>query len=368
MWLTIFFLILEGKYKHIVKQIKVAVVILNWNGKKYLEKFLPILYERTPLNIEESGIETEIIVADNASTDDSIEFLQKVYPNLQLIINSKNYGFAQGYNEALQQVEADYFVLLNSDVEVSDNWVEPIIRLMEEDTTIAAAQPKILSYDRRNEFEYAGGAGGYIDFLGYPFCRGRIFSVVEQDKGQYDDNCEIFWATGAAMFVRAGLYKKHGGLDNDFFAHMEEIDFCWRMKNYGYKIIYCADSVVYHIGGGTLNKTSPFKTYLNFRNNLSLLYKNLPTRRFVFVFFIRMFLDLAAALMLMLSSSVKDFLAVCKAYRDFFKISAKNRKKKILLVQHKILPQMYKGSIVLGYYLCRLRYFSKIKIKGNSKK
>ena len=244
---------------------KTAVVILNWNGKKFLEQFLPYV-------IKHSSSDAEVIVADNASNDDSVEFLKNNYPEIQIINNNENGGFSKGYNEALSKIDAEYYVLLNSDIEVTENWIKPIIDLMDSDKSIAVCQPKLRSYHQKEMFEYAGAAGGFIDKYGYPFCRGRIFNSIEVDNGQYDDTCEVFWATGAAMFVRAELYHKFGGLDNDFFAHMEEIDFCWRLKNEGYKIMYCADSVVYHVGGGTLPKNSSRKTFLNFRNNFNLLY------------------------------------------------------------------------------------------------
>ena len=248
---------------------KVAVVILNWNGRHIIEKFLPSVVTNT------AG-EAEVIVADNGSTDDSLAFLAEHYPTLRTIALDKNYGFAGGYNRALAQVEADYYVLLNDDVECTPNWGSPVIEMMEADSEIAVAQPKLLMYDQKDTFEYAGGAGGFIDRFGYPFCRGRMFNTLEQDHGQYDDARQVFWATGAAMFVRSNVWHQLGGLDDDFFAHMEEIDFCWRAKNAGHKIAYCPRSVLYHVGGGTLPKSSPMKTMLNFRNNLSMLYKNLP--------------------------------------------------------------------------------------------
>ena len=246
-----------------------AVVILNWNGKHMMEKFLPSVTAHT------SG-DAEVIIADNGSTDDSIEFLHTHYPDLRIIQLDQNYGFAEGYNRALAQIEADYYVLLNDDVEVTPHWVEPVIEQMQQNPLTAICQPKLLMYDQRDTFEYAGAAGGFIDRYGYPFCRGRLFDVVEKDHGQYDDPCEIFWASGAAMFVRADVWHQLGGLDGDFFAHMEEIDFCWRAKNKGYRVEYCPKSAIYHVGGGTLPKSNPRKTFLNFRNNLSMLYKNLP--------------------------------------------------------------------------------------------
>jgi len=261
----------------------VAVVILNWNGKKFLEKFLPSV-------VSNSG-DAEIIMADNNSSDDSISFMAINYPNIRIIKNSENGGFAKGYNDALKQIKSDYYILLNSDIEVTPNWIDPLFDLMENDSMIAACQPKLRSYYQQDEFEYAGAAGGFIDKWGYPFCRGRIFGHLEKDEAQYENVEEVFWATGAAMFVRAKYFWEVGGLDEDFFAHMEEIDLCWRLKNKGYKIMVHPQSVVFHVGGGTLPKNSPTKTYLNFRNNFYLLYKNLPKKRFKRVFIFRLIWD-----------------------------------------------------------------------------
>jgi len=269
-------------------KIKVAVVILNWNGRKFLEKFLP--------SVTKNSIGAEVIIADNASTDDSVDFMKENYPELRLIINSSNSGYAGGYNEALAQINAEYYVLLNSDIEVGENWVMPIIEEMDKNPEIGAAQPKLIAYYQKDEFEYAGAAGGFIDKYGYPFCRGRLFNSLEKDTEQYNDNTEIFWASGAAMFVRANAFHKVGGLDNDFFAHMEEIDLCWRLKLSGYKIMAIPKSIVYHVGGGTLPKNSSRKTYLNFRNNFALLFKNLPKNRLWKVFIARLVLDGVAAI------------------------------------------------------------------------
>jgi len=331
---------------------KVAVVILNWNGRKFLEKFLPSV-------LANSADVADIIIADNASTDSSIEFLQDNYPQLRIITNRTNGGFACGYNEALAEVEAEYYVLLNSDIEVTKNWIEPVIKLMESDASIAACQPKLRSYHEREKFEYAGAAGGFIDEYGYPFCRGRIFQHIETDNGQYDDAVEIFWATGACMFVKAELYKQFGGFDEDFFAHMEEIDFCWRLKNGGYKIMYCPDSVVYHVGGGTLPKKSSHKTYLNFRNNLSLLYKNLPSHLLLPVFAVRFPLDGIAALKFLIDGGFADFSAVMRAhfyfYRHFFYIRRKRHK-----ITQSMVHGIYKGNLVKEYYIDKIRLFSEL--------
>ena len=266
---------------------KVAVVILNWNGVRHLSQFLPSVVASTWANLE-------IVVGDNASKDGSIEFLKK-YPEIKVICNDQNYGFTGGYNKVLKQVSADYYILLNSDVEVNPGWIEPVISLMESNPLIAAAAPKIKSYAERNHFEHAGAAGGFIDSFGYPFCRGRMFYEIEEDKGQYDESGEVFWASGAALFIKKQCWDEANGFDDRFFAHMEEIDLCWRLKNMGYKIMYCAASTVYHVGGGTLNTENPLKTYLNFRNNLLLLKNNLSFGRSVFVIGVRFWMDLACA-------------------------------------------------------------------------
>ena len=289
-----------------------AVVILNWNGKHMLERFLPSVTAHTTGN-------AEVVIADNGSTDDSLTFLQEHYPTLRVIKMDKNYGFAEGYNRALAQIEADYYVLLNDDVEVTPYWIEPVIAQMQQHPDTAICQPKLLMYDQRDTFEYAGGAGGFIDKYGYPFCRGRLFTTLEQDQGQYNDAREIFWASGAAMFVRADVWKKLGGLDGEFFAHMEEIDFCLRAKNAGYRVEYCPQSVVYHVGGGTLPKSNPRKTYLNFRNNMALLYKNLPQRRLIWVMLCRVVLDYVAAFKFLLEGKPKEFKAVAQAHHAFYR-------------------------------------------------
>jgi GT2 family glycosyltransferase len=339
---------------------KVAIVILNWNGEHFLEKFLPTLIKNTT----QEGV--EIIVADNASTDNSIKFLQENFPQIRIIQNGTNEGFAGGYNTALKQVEAKYYVLLNSDIEVTPQWVEPIIKLMDSDKNIAAVQPKILSYYEKQKFEYAGAAGGFIDKYGYPFCRGRIFSSIEADQKQYDDLCEVFWATGAALFVRANLYHSLGGLDADFFAHQEEIDFCWRAKNNNYKIMYCPTSTIYHIGGGTLPKSSARKTYLNFRNNYALIYKNLQKNKFKKVFLMRILLDFIAALSFLAKGNLKEFSAVFKAVRNFYKMRKKNKQQWDALVRKENAGQIYNRSIVFKYYFGRLKKFSDILPKNFS--
>jgi GT2 family glycosyltransferase len=338
---------------------KIAIVILNWNGKNYLEKFLPKV-------IETSRDIADVYVADNGSTDDSVNFLRMSFPLVKLIEHAKNLGFSKGYNRALNQIEADYYVLLNSDIEVTENWIEPIIDLMSGDTTIAACQPKIRSYYQRSKFEYAGAAGGFIDRYGFPFCRGRIFQAIEVDNGQYDDVAEIFWATGACLFVRAKLYHEAGGLDEDFFAHMEEIDLCWRFKHMGYKVMYCGQSVVYHIGGGSLNKSSPVKTYLNIRNNSTLLYKNLLQHQLVRVFFARFFLDMMASFKFLVDGGFKHFAAVARAHIGFYFSYKKNRVKRSK-IKHREVSQIYNGNIAFDHFFRRKKRFSQLDEKRFSR-
>lgn len=333
---------------------KVAVVILNWNGRKFLEKFLP--------SVIEFSKNVEIIVADNASSDDSLQFMQSSYPEIRIIKNNENGGFAKGYNDALSQVEADYYVLLNSDIEIRNPWIEPIIELMESDESIGACQPKLRSYHEPHLFEYAGAAGGYIDEFGYPFCRGRVFNNIEEDKGQYDDIAEVFWATGACMFVKSKAYWQVGGLDNDFFAHMEEIDLCWRLKNAGYKIMVNPQSVVYHVGGGTLPKNSPRKTFLNFRNNFFLLYKNLTRTKFYYVFIVRLLLDGVAGLKFLVEGNYKDTFAVVKAHIHFYAAIGKNSIKRKAIKQ-KNVSCVYSGNIVGKHYINGVKKFSDLEIK-----
>lgn len=323
---------------------KVAVVILNYNGRKFLEQFLPNLIANCDPAI------FEVIVADNASTDDSVAFMREHFPSIRLIINGSNGGFATGYNLALRQVEAEYYVLLNSDIEVTPHWIEPIIELMDSDPKIAACQPKILSYYHREQFEYAGACGGFIDKYGYPFCRGRVFQTLENDEGQYDTPMEVFWATGACMFVRAGLYHQMGGLDDSFFAHMEEIDLCWRLKNAGFKVFCCPQSKVYHIGGGTLPKNSPRKTYLNFRNNLSLLFKNLPEGHVAPVIAYRIVLDWVAAAKFFCEGCFADSRMVFKAHFDFYR-RIKALKESRRSTKHQKVSRVYQHNIVFDNVL-----------------
>ncbi len=328
-----------------------AVVILNFNGKAFLEKYLPVVIQHS------EG--AEIVVADNGSKDGSVKFLKSHFPRVRLLENKENLGFAGGYNWALAQVKAQFYVLLNSDIEVTPGWLDPLVGLMKSDETIAACQPKIRSVFRKNYFEYAGASGGFIDKLGYPFCRGRIFEEVEKDTGQYDDAREVFWATGACMVVRAKVYHQLGGLDADFFAHMEEIDFCWRAKNKGYKIMVQPKSVVYHVGGGTLPKNSPRKTYLNFRNNFMLLYKNLPANRLWKVLIIRLFLDGLAGIRFLLQGQVENMTAIIKAHFYFYGHLKSLKHKRIALRQNPV-SGVYRGSLVYLYFFKTVRKFDEL--------
>jgi hypothetical protein len=330
--------------------LKAAVVILNWNGRKFLEKFLPGV-------IRHSAGFAEVIVADNDSRDGSVAFLEEAHPEVRVIRFPKNYGFAGGYNKAFGLIEADYYILLNSDIEVTEDWISPVIRLMESDPGIAACQPKILSYHEPANFEYAGAAGGFIDRYGYPFCRGRIFQVLEEDQGQYDDDTEVFWATGACMFVRASCFREAGGFDEEFFAHMEEIDFCWRMRNMGYRIMVCPGSKIYHIGGGTLPKNNAQKTYLNIRNNIIMLYKNLEPCRLFPVFTTRFFLDAVAAVKFLLDGGFPDLWAVFRAHSYFWRNLRRLRSKRKIL-PHLPVRKIYQGNIVAEHYLRRIKHFS----------
>ncbi|MCD9855241.1 glycosyltransferase family 2 protein [Epilithonimonas sp. JDS] len=288
----------------------VAIAILNWNGKNWLEKFLP--------SVIKYSYDAEIYVIDNASSDDSVQFLKSNFPSVKVIQNQSNSGFAAGYNEGLKSITADIYCLLNSDVEVTDQWISPITKLFSENQNIAAIQPKILDFNQKNKFEFAGAGGGLIDNLGYPYCRGRVFENIEFDNGQYDDETEIFWASGCSLFIRSEDFWKMNGFDERFFAHQEEIDLCWRLKNEGRKIYYCGKSTVYHVGGGTLKKENPEKTYLNFRNNLSMMLKNLPSSKVFFILFFRLHLDGYAAFYLAYKNGWKFLWAVLKAHVYFY--------------------------------------------------
>ncbi|UKJ06324.1 glycosyltransferase family 2 protein [Solitalea lacus] len=331
-------------------QPRVAVVILNWNGKRFLEQFLPSIIQSTYKNLE-------IIVGDNASTDGSVEYVKTNFPQVTVLINDQNYGYAGGYNHILARVHADYFVLLNSDIEVTPNWIEPIIEQMESDELIAIAQPKLKDFNRKDYFEYAGAAGGYLDYLGYPFCRGRIFDSIEKDEGQYESSSEIFWASGAAMFIKKKYFDLVGGLDADLFAHMEEIDLCWRLKNQGFKVVYCPNSEVYHVGGGTLQAESPFKTYLNFRNNLAILCKNLPSGNVFGVLFIRFWLDLLAWFKFIAEGKLKHAISINKAHTHFL-LDLKKWTRKRTKVQMPNTNGFWKSSIVWAYFAQKKKVFT----------
>lgn len=332
----------------------VAVVVLNWNGKSLLEQFMPSVVKSVYPNLQ-------LIVGDNASTDDSVAFLHANYPDVRVIVNDHNYGFAEGYGKILEQVEADYYVLLNSDVEVPENWIQPVIDAMEMDGKIAVAQPKIKWQKNKTQFEYAGAAGGYLDLHCFPFCRGRLFDTVEIDTNQYDSQEEIFWASGAALFIRSKCWKEVGGLDPDFFAHMEEIDLCWRLKNLGYKVIYCPDAEVYHVGGGTLNANNPYKTYLNFKNNLVIMQKNLPLSDAYSRIFIRMSLDFIAWMHFLLQGKPDFAWAINKAHTHFLLNLSRNGKKRaarqIDFLKH---SGQYKSSVVWAYFIKKIRFFSQL--------
>ena len=336
---------------------KVAVVILNWNGKHFLEQFLDKLIDSCPTEW------SEVIIADNDSTDDSMSFLAQNYPNIRTIQFDKNHGFTGGYNKALQQIEAEYYVLLNSDVETTENWLHSLVDFMDTHPNYAAVQPKIKSFAQKDYFEYAGAAGGFIDQFGYPFCRGRILDTVEKDTGQYDDICDIFWATGACLFIRSKDWHEMRGLDDHFFAHMEEIDLCWRLQNQGRKIAYIPQSTVYHVGGGTLPNDSPFKLFLNHRNNLYLLHKNLPLKNYLKIMFFRKILDGVSALLYITQGKFYGISTVLKAHFEFYK--TKNKLKRTKDIQ--IFPEtVLKKLIIWEYFVKKNKTFDKLDF-GSSK-
>ena len=335
------------------QKINIAVIILNWNGLNWIQKFLPIIIEKSK--------EANIYIADNASSDESVKFIDNNYPSVNILQNTSNEGYAKGYNDALKNLNEKYYILINSDIEVTDNWINPIINLMEADDTIAACQPKILDYINRNKFEYAGASGGYIDNLGYPYCRGRIFSDIENDVNQYDDIKEVFWASGACLFIRAESFKDVNGFDNDFFAHQEEIDLCWRLKNNGFKVMVNPKSTVYHVGGGTLNTSSPFKTYLNFRNNLFMLFKNLTYQKLLMTLLFRLPLDGIAALSFITKNKgIFHFLSVLRAHLVFYVSIPLLLVKRFKTNQKDNLVGIAKYSILYKYYIMGIKKFSEI--------
>lgn len=324
-----------------------SIVILNWNGADMLRQYLPSVIQHTHIP------DTEVVVADNGSTDDSISVLQSSFPEVRIIRLDKNYGFAEGYNRALQEVDAEYTILLNSDVEVTAGWLLPLISYMDAHHDVAASMPKIRSALRRDEFEHAGAAGGMMDSLIYPYCRGRILNYIEKDQGQYDTVIPVFWTTGACMCVRTSIYKELGGLDNDFFAHMEEIDLCWRMQCRGYQLVCIPQSTVYHVGGGSLHYESPRKTYLNFRNCLLMIYKNLPRHRLFGVYALRFVLDYLAALHLLLTGHTPNATAVLQARIDFWRMRKNFKDKRHENLKKATVPYpetIAKRSIIFDYY------------------
>ena len=327
---------------------KIAVVILNWNGVKLLEEFLPSIVNYSP--------EADIYVADNASTDDSVAFVKTNFPSVQIIQNKSNLGFAEGYNEALKSVDAEIFALVNSDIEVTENWLKPILQTFENEPKTAIIQPKILDYKNKEYFEYAGAAGGFMDKYGYMFCRGRIFDTLEKDYGQYDDNCEIFWASGACFFIRSSVYRQLKGFDADFFAHQEEIDLCWRAFNKGLVIKYNSQSVVFHLGGATLQQGNPKKTFLNFRNSLLMMLKNLPKNQLFPVLFIRLILDGIAGIHFLFQGKFKHLLAIIKAHFAFYYLLPSSYKKR-----EPFQAEIYykTKSIIFQYYIKGGKIFDK---------
>ncbi len=334
---------------------KVSVIILNWNGRKMMEQYLPSVCSFS------QGDDYEVVVADNGSDDDSVAFLKENYPQVRLICFPKNYGFAEGYNRAIAQTESEYVVLLNSDVEVTEGWLQPLVSYLDGHEEVAACQPKLLAYTDKGKFEYAGAAGGFLDAYGFPFCRGRIFSETEEDKGQYDAIRQIFWATGAALFIRKSVYEGVGGLDDSFFAHMEEIDLCWRLNSRGHQVVCVPQSMVYHLGGGTLNANHPRKTYLNFRNNLLMIYKNETEDNLKKVLRARFFFDYLAAFVFLLKGETANFKAVRKARNDFYEIRDQYNEKRsenlrCQSVRH--FPINYAGSIVFSFYAKRKKKYS----------
>ncbi len=336
---------------------KLAIVILNWNGAQMLRTFLPSVIEHSASD----GV--EVCVADNASADDSLEVMHRLFPDVRLVLLEQNYGFAEGYNRALAQTDAEYCLLLNSDVEVTSGWLAPMLDYMDAHPEVAACQPKIRSYHRREEFEHAGACGGFIDCYGYPFCRGRMMETVEKDGGQYDSIIPIFWATGAALLIRTADYREVGGLDAKFFAHMEEIDLCWRLRSRGRGIVCIPQSVVYHVGGATLNKDNPRKTYLNFRNNLLMLYKNLPEAELRPVMRVRWFLDMVAALQYLLKGEWGNVRAVLRARKDYASMRLGYRQLRDENMVKTVQPvqlERFSWGLLWRYYVRGVRRFSQL--------
>ena len=332
---------------------RVAVIILNWNGEKLLREFLPSVVKNTNTDLG------RVVVVDNHSTDGSWICLEQEFPDVERVLFEDNFGFAGGYNRAIEMIEAEYVVLLNSDVEVAPGWLEPLVAVLDRDEKVAAVQPKILAYRDKNKFEYAGAAGGYIDYLGFPFCRGRVMDTTEQDYGQYDDEVDVFWATGASLCIRRDVYRVAGGLDEAFFAHMEEIDLCWRLKNGGYTLKVVPSSVVYHLGGGSLPMNHPRKLFLNYRNNLLMLHKNLCAKQRKKIFFARVLLDTMAGGLFLLKGQWSNTRSVIRAYKAF-----REMRKAYPVPESSIsLSGIYPRSIVLEYFLRGKKKFSDLNFK-----
>lgn len=333
---------------------KLAIVILNFNGEKLLPQFLPsvIAYSEN----------CRIVVADNGSSDQSVKVLRDLFPTVEIIELERNFGFCGGYNRALKQLNASLYVLLNSDVEVTPGWLQPLTRLLDNDPSVAAVQPKILSHHHKDHFEYAGAAGGFIDALGYPFCRGRVFDFIEKDEGQYDDTCQVFWASGACMMIRAEVYHTLGGLDETFFAHMEEIDLCWKIQRSGKKVYYTSLSKVYHVGGGTLSKSNPRKTYYNFQNGLKLIFKNMQASELLFKLPLRIWLDYVAAIKFAVQGSPNDAVAVIRAHFDFaLTLQSTIRQRNELSKRFPFTREkIYEGLVVFDFYLRSRKVFTSI--------
>lgn len=330
--------------------VKAAVIILNWNGEKLLKEFLPSVVRNTDPGLG------RVIVVDNASDDSSVEVMKKEFPQVELVCFDKNYGFAGGYNRAIEQCGEEIVVLLNSDVEVSEGWLEPLVKALDDSPEVAAVQPKIKAYSHKQQFEYAGACGGFIDYLGFPFCRGRIMDVTEEDRGQYDDEMEVFWCSGAALCIRRSVYMEAGGLDERFFAHMEEIDLCWRIRNQGWVLKACPQSVVYHLGGGSLPMNHPRKLFLNYRNNLLMLYKNLPPAVWRKVRWRRRCLDGAAMLLFLVKGEMANVKSVLRAYREFKKMKKHYRQTGVARQDTCI----YSHSLIFQYYFRHIRKFSQM--------
>ena len=337
---------------------KVAVAILNWNGSHFLEEFLPSVIQHSDSH--------PIYVIDNGSTDDSISIVKNNFPSVKIIALDKNYGFCEGYNRGLKEIHATYYILLNSDIEVTSGWIDTQLEVLEKDSSIVACQPKILSYKQKSHFEHAGAAGGFIDILGYPFCRGRIFHIAEEDQSQYETSCDIFWATGACLFIRSTVFHSLNGFDPSFFAHMEEIDLCWRIKNAGHRIVYVHTAHVYHVGGGTLSQSNPRKTFLNFRNGLALLLKNLPSYKVIPILFIRMLLDGVAFIEFIIIGDGKHAWAIFKAHLSFYRLLPrflKHRRKAQQFSKTYKHKETYQRSIVFDFFIKKRKTYSDLSIE-----